>query len=266
MSSSGWKNKVSRRQKKIAPKETWFTCENNYSWADKEQNPNAERNTSDSNWLLPSENRTRRKHYSTHFALLFSTLFANIHKKTRFSSYQIPACLKTFCQWKTSLCKVVFLSSIQCSGFCLFSQFTSKRCTCNSQKYRHFTAMFSFSILFLLLLLYVKYTSLVWSYGDSDTACVCLCCLLAWLWLSVWPLHSLQRPSPGLTTRSMDMSWWKTWVTRFMAIRAADENGKARAGLKKMNPSLFFLNFYSKSRQKMRNTDMSGDTEKENKK
>lgn len=26
-----------------------------------------------------------------------------------------------------------------------------------------------------------------------------------------------------------------------MAIRAADENGKARAGFKKMNPSLFFI-------------------------
>ena len=31
-----------------------------------------------------------------------------------------------------------------------------------------------------------------------------------------------------------------------MAIRAADENGKARGGFKKMNPSLFFFLFLFK--------------------
>lgn len=215
---------------KIAPKETWFTYENNYSWADKQQNPDAERNTSDGNWLLPSENQTRRKHYSTHFVLLFSALFANIHKKTCFSSYQIPVCLKTLCQWKTSPRKDVFLSSVHTVPVSV--------CTLNSPlKDVHvihastdillpcFISAFCFCSCFCML---VHVSSLIlW----RQWYCLCVFVLFSSLvvWLSVWPLHSLQRPFPGLSTRSMDISWWKTWVTRFMAIRAADENGKARA-------------------------------------
>lgn len=73
-----------------------------------------ERNTSDSNWLLPSENRTRRKHYSTHThtTLLSSALCASVHKKTWFSSYQTPECLtKHFTIKMLRPCKDVFLSS-----------------------------------------------------------------------------------------------------------------------------------------------------------
>lgn len=100
---------------------------------------------SDSNWLLPSENRTTRKHYSVHSALLFSALFTGIHKKTWFSSYQNPACLtKHFASEKPkSTQRRVFVKCTQCSSFCLFG-FTSKRCTCNSQTRRRFPAMFYF--------------------------------------------------------------------------------------------------------------------------
>lgn len=47
-----------------------------------------------------------------------------------------------------------------------------------------------------------------------------------------------------------------------MAIRAADENGKARTTRKKRTLPFF----YSNRRQKMRKTDMSRDRERENKK
>lgn len=74
---------------------------------------------SDSNWLLPSENRTTRKHYSVHSALLFSALFTGIHKKTWFSSYQNPACLtKHFASKKPkSTQRRVFVNCTQCSSF-----------------------------------------------------------------------------------------------------------------------------------------------------
>lgn len=39
------------------------------------------RNTSDSNWLLPSENRTRRKYSSTHAATLFAALSASFQRE-----------------------------------------------------------------------------------------------------------------------------------------------------------------------------------------
>lgn len=138
----GLKEQSIQEAEEIALKETWLTYENNYSWTDKQQNPDAERNTSDSNWLLPSENRTRRKHYSAHAALLFSALFARVHKKTRFFSYQIPARLtKHFASKKKKLKSVqrcVFVKCTHCSSFCLFSQFTSMRCTCNSQMKKTF--------------------------------------------------------------------------------------------------------------------------------
>lgn len=35
---------------------------------------------------------------------------------------------------KLSMQRCVFVKYTHCSSFCLFSQFTSKRCTCNSQK------------------------------------------------------------------------------------------------------------------------------------
>lgn len=69
---------------------------------------------SDGNWLLPSENRTTRKHYSAHSALLFSALFTGIHKKTQFSSYQTRHVLQNILPVKNqSPCKDVFsLSSV----------------------------------------------------------------------------------------------------------------------------------------------------------
>lgn len=172
---------------------------------------------------------------------------------------QIPACPKTFCQWNSPH-EDVFLSNIHTVLVSV--------CSVNSQlKDVHvihrridiilpcFISGFCFCCCFWMLL----HVSGVILRRQWCFLCVCLCCLLAWLWLSVWPVNSPQRPSPGLTTRSMDMSWWKTWVTRFMVIRAADENGKARAGLKKNEP-FSLLYFCSKRRQEMRNTDMSGDS------
>lgn len=44
-----------RRGEKSGLKETWLTYENSYSWTDKQQTPDAERNTSDGNRLLPCE-------------------------------------------------------------------------------------------------------------------------------------------------------------------------------------------------------------------
>lgn len=162
MSISGWKNKVSRRQKKTALRETWLTYENNYSWTDKTQNPDAERNTSDSNCLLPSENRTRRKHYSTHSAPLFSALFASFQSKTRFPFYQILVSLtKHFARitkkGKKSPCKDVFLVGVHtvpvivCS---VYSPLTDKHVI--HRRSRHFTAMFCFRTQFLLWLLHVS--------------------------------------------------------------------------------------------------------------
>lgn len=174
---------------KIALKETWLTYENNYSWTDKQQNPDAERNTSDSNWLLPSENRTRRKHYSTHSAPLFSAPFASVHKKTRFSSYQIPACLtKHFFQKekKGSPCKDVFLSSVHTVPVFACSFNSPLKDVHVIHRRRHFTTMFYFRTLFLLLLLHV---STRFQLDLMETAisvtCVCLCYSLAWLCDSV---------------------------------------------------------------------------------
>lgn len=100
---------------------------------------------SDSNWLLPSENRTTRKHYSVHSALLFSALFTGIHKKTWFSSYQNPACLtKHFASEKPKSTQRRVLSTVHSVPVCCLFGFTSKRCTCNSQTRRRFPAMFYF--------------------------------------------------------------------------------------------------------------------------
>lgn len=59
-------------------------------------------------------------------------------------------------------------------------------------------------------------------------------CVYECVWVCVcgkhefWPRLLLQRESPGLAACSLDWSWWKTWVTRFTAPRAADENGEVR--------------------------------------
>ena len=85
---------------------------------DKQQNPDAERNTGDSNWLLPSENRTRRKHYSTHAALLFSALslpaFTRKHafpptKFQHISQNILPVKKKTKVHVKMCFCQVYTL-------------------------------------------------------------------------------------------------------------------------------------------------------------
>ena len=82
----------------------------------------------------------------------------------------------------------------------------------------------------------------LWRQWYRLCGCVCVCYSPSRLCVSFWPVRSLQQPSPGRATRSTDTSWWKTWVTRFMAIRAADENGKARGRLeKKWTPPCFFL-------------------------
>lgn len=222
-------------RKKTALKETWLTYENNYSWTDKQQNPDAERNTGDSNWLLPCENRTRRKHCSTLRSLVFCSLCQRSQENTVFLLPNSCTSHETFCQQTLSPRKDAFLSSVHTVPVFV--------CSVNSPQ-KDVLHVFYFRTRFLLLLLRVS-TRLQLDLMETVISPVCvsarLCYSLAWLCDYSWPLHSLQRESPGLTTRSMDMSWWKTWVTRFMAIRAADENGKAWGGLKKMNASISLI-------------------------
>lgn len=267
MSSSGWKNKVSRRQKKTAPKETWLTYENNYSWTDKQQNPDAERNTSDSNWLLPSENRTRRKHYSTHAALLFPALFASFHKKTWFSSSKFLHISQNILPVKKlkSMQRCVFVKCTHCSSSHLFSRFTSKRCTCNSQQKKTFYYHVFFQD-FASVVAFVGWCmSPAWTYRDTDTARLCFS--LAWLCDSLSD-HCIRfsgnlRDSPHAPWTWVDEKheWQDSWLSeQLMKMVRREEDFFF------FKWSLVFFFFFSKGRQKMRNTDMSGDRERENKK
>lgn len=158
--------------RKIAPKETWLTYENNYSYTDKQQSPDAERNTSDSNWLLPSENRTRRKHYSTHSALLFSALFAT--RKHGFPPTRFLHSSQNMLHVKKSIEEYVFVKCSHCSRFCLFSQFTSKNV--------HVIQTFDFYFRTLLLLLLLHVSTCVWlDFMETVILCVFLYYFLAWL-------------------------------------------------------------------------------------
>lgn len=146
---------------------------------------------------------------------------------------------------RKSMQRSVFFKCTHCSSFSLFSQFTSKRWACNSQKKTTFYYHVLFQGSVSVIVFACWYTYPAGSYGYLP----CVFCVFVFfsgliVWLHFWPLHSLQRESPGLAARSMDMSWWKTWVTRFMAIRAADENGKARGGFEKKKNECFFPLFF----------------------
>lgn len=137
MSSSGWKNKVSRRQKKLHQKEHGSHMRTSTAELTSSRTQ-MQRSTSDSNWLLPFETPTRSKHYRTHSAPLFYALFASVHKKTCFFS-QIPAHLKHFESKKTEVRGNVCL----CQVYTLFrflsvSVNASKICICDSQKGKTF--------------------------------------------------------------------------------------------------------------------------------
>lgn len=148
--------------------ETRLTYENNSSWTDKQQNPDAERNTSD------GEDWSRWKQNCTHSTPLFSAHFCQLsEEKTWFfflNSQQLLVRLATHFATKEirSPCKYVFSCVYECVWVCV----------CGKHEF--------------------------------------------------WPRLLLQRESPGLAACSLDWSWWKTWVTRFTAPRAADENGEVR--------------------------------------
>lgn len=99
--------------------ETRLTYENNCSWTDKQQNPDAERNTSDGNRLLPCEDWSRRKQNCIHSAPLFSAHFCQLSEgKTWYSltPQQLLVSLATHFATKEirSPCKDVFSSVCVC--------------------------------------------------------------------------------------------------------------------------------------------------------
>lgn len=92
--------------RKIAPKETWLTYENNYSYTDKQQSPDAEITpvivTGSCHLRIePGGNITVHTQLSCFCSLC--------HKKTRFSSYQILAHLTKHiaCKKKTKKLKAI---------------------------------------------------------------------------------------------------------------------------------------------------------------
>lgn len=101
-------------------------------------------------------------------------LLLTLTRKHGFPSSELLHTLKHFASKKNRPCEDIF---VKCSSFCLFSLFTSKRCMCNSQKYRHFNAMLYFSIVFLLLRLYVS-THLQVHLREAAASPVCVCVVL----------------------------------------------------------------------------------------
>lgn len=161
MSSSGWKNKVSKMQKKR--EETRLTYENNSSWTDKQQNPPVMVR------IEAGENRTVHTQLPC-FLLTSASFLREKHDFFFLNSQQLLVRLATHFATKEirSPCKYVFSCVYECVWVCV----------CGKHEF--------------------------------------------------WPRLLLQRESPGLAACSLDWSWWKTWVTRFTAPRAADENGEVR--------------------------------------
>lgn len=77
------------KAERIAPKETWLTYEPNSSWADRQQSPDAKRRAGD---MAPAIWESNLEETRVHAPLpCFLPSFTSVHRKTWFSSYQIPA-------------------------------------------------------------------------------------------------------------------------------------------------------------------------------
>lgn len=110
----------------VSKEETWLTYANNYSWTDRQQNPDAEKNSSDANRLLPCG-----KHNCTHTlsALVFYSLYQLSKEKHGFPPTKgSQNILLVKGKVHANVC-----FRLVCTQFkCLFLQFKSTMWACNS--------------------------------------------------------------------------------------------------------------------------------------
>lgn len=222
--------KRTKEEKKVVPKETWLTYKSKHGSTDKQQSPDTER-ASDMAHAIWGSNHEETLENTLH-SLVFCSLYLHSQENTVFRQPNSSTSYNNNQKKGKPARKKASAKKCFCIVYTLFRFFV---CSLKSPRINvdvihrlnnialpHFISDLHFCCCFPVLLcgtifILLRQSACCWS--------VFLCFLVfspqLALWLPFWPLHSLQWLNPRVTTRSMDETWWKTWVTRFMAVRAA---------------------------------------------